>query len=105
MNIEAIKPKAAEAAAFLRSVANDRRLLVLCELAKGERAVGELEAVTGLSQSAMSQHLAKLRQAGLVDTRRQSQTIYYSLAGNDVKRLMDVLYDIYCRPARGRRRD
>ena len=103
MNIEAVKTKAAEAADFLKSVANDRRLVVLCELAKGERTVNELEAVAGISQSALSQHLAKLRRAGLVKTRRQSQAIHYSLVDSGTKRLIDVLYDIYCRPARGRR--
>jgi DNA-binding transcriptional ArsR family regulator len=102
MNIEAVKSKAGEAATFLKSMANDRRLIVLCELVKGERAVGELEAVAGLSQSALSQHLAKLREAKLVRTRRESQTIYYSLANASVKRLLDVLYDLYCRPVRRR---
>jgi DNA-binding transcriptional ArsR family regulator len=104
MNIEAVKTQAGRAAGFLKSVANARRLVVLCELAKGERTVGELEEIAGLSQSALSQHLAKLRQARLVKTRRQSQTICYSLADPGVKRLIDVLYDLFCRPARGRRR-
>lgn len=104
MNVEAVKSKAGEAADFLKSMANDRRLVVLCELVKGERTVGELEAVVGLSQSALSQHLAKLREAKVVKTRRESQTIYYSLANQGVKRLIDVLYDLYCRPARGGRR-
>jgi len=102
MNIDAVKSKAGEAADFLKSMANDRRLIVLCELAKGERTVGELEAVAGLSQSALSQHLAKLREAKLVGTRREAQTIYYSLANPGVKRLIDVLYDLYCRPSRRR---
>jgi DNA-binding transcriptional ArsR family regulator len=102
MNIDAVKSKAGEAADFLKSMANDRRLIVLCELAKGERTVGELEGVAGLSQSALSQHLAKLREAKLVATRRESQTIYYSLANPGVKRLIDVLYDLYCRPTRRR---
>ncbi len=103
MNIEAVKSKAAEAASFLKSVANDRRLVVLCELAKAERTVSELETVSGLSQSALSQHLARLRQAGLVRTRRQSRAIHYSLADHGTKRLIDLLYDLYCRPARGPR--
>lgn len=104
MNIEAIKSKAGEAADFLKSMANDRRLIVLCELVKGERTVGELEAVVGLSQSALSQHLARLREAQVVKTRRESQTIHYSLANAGVKQLIGVLYDLYCRPARRRRR-
>ena len=104
MNINEVKLKAAEAADFLKSMANDRRLIVLCELVEGERTVSELEAVAGLSQSALSQHLAKLREAGLVKTRRQSQTIHYSLANAGAKRLIGVLYDLYCRPARRPRR-
>lgn len=103
MNIEAVKSKAGEAAKFLKSMANDRRLVVLCELAKGERSVGELEEVAGLSQSALSQHLARLREARLVRTRREAQTIHYSLADSGVKRLIDVLHDLYCRPGRSRR--
>ncbi|UYN93939.1 MAG: helix-turn-helix transcriptional regulator [Enhydrobacter sp.] len=104
MNVDEVKSRAREAADFLKSMANDRRLVVLCELVKGERTVGELEAVAGLSQSALSQHLAKLREAKVVKTRRESQTIHYSLADAGVKRLIDVLYELYCRPARGRRR-
>ncbi|MBS0522166.1 MAG: helix-turn-helix transcriptional regulator [Proteobacteria bacterium] len=104
MNVEAVKSKAHEAADLLKSMANDRRLVVLCELVKGERTVGELEAVVGLSQSALSQHLARLREARVVKTRRESQTIYYALANQGVKRLIDVLYDVYCRPARRSRR-
>jgi DNA-binding transcriptional ArsR family regulator len=102
MDIDLIRSKAAEAAAFLKSMANDRRLMILCELVKGERTVGDLEAVVGLSQSALSQHLAKLREARLVKTRRESQIIHYSLADAGVKRVISVLYDLYCRPARRR---
>lgn len=102
MNIEAIKARAAEAADFLKSMANESRLVVLCELVKGERTVGALEEVTGLSQSALSQHLAKLREARLVATRREAQTIHYSLADSGARRLIDVLYDLYCRPSRRR---
>jgi DNA-binding transcriptional ArsR family regulator len=102
MNIEAVKKRAAEAADFLKSMANECRLMVLCELVQGERTVGQLEEVAGLSQSALSQHLAKLREAKLVATRREAQTIYYSLADSGVKRLIEVLYDLYCRPTRRR---
>ena len=100
MNMKAMKERAAEAADFLKSMANESRLIVLCELVEGERTVGELEKVAGLSQSALSQHLAKLREARLVTTRREAQTIYYSLADSGVTRLIHVLHDLYCRPAR-----
>jgi len=94
--------KAGTAAGFLKQLANENRLVILCELVQGERSVGELEAVVGLSQSALSQHLAKLRAARLVETRRESQTIYYSLADPGVNKIIGALYELYCRPARRR---
>jgi DNA-binding transcriptional ArsR family regulator len=102
MNIDELRSRAGEAASLLKSIANDRRLIILCELVKGERTVGQLEAVAGLKQSALSQHLAKLREAKLVKTRRESQMIHYSLADAGVSRVIAVLYDVYCRPARRR---
>jgi DNA-binding transcriptional ArsR family regulator len=102
MNIDELRSRAGEAASFLKSIANDRRLIILCELVKGERSVGELEAITDLSQSALSQHLAKLREAKLVKTRRESQSIHYSLANTGVSKVIGVLHDVYCRPARRR---
>jgi len=87
-----LQQKAAEAAMLLKILANDRRLLVLCELAEaGERSVTELEAVSRLSQSALSQHLAKMRRHGIVTTRRSAQTIYYSLASHEARVLIEVL--------------
>ncbi len=94
--------KAGAAAHMLKHLSHPSRLMVLCELGQGERSVGELEAVVGLSQSALSQHLAKLRAAKLVRTRRESQTIYYSLADAGVSKIIDTLYELYCRPARRR---
>ncbi len=102
MDVEDLRSRAGEAASFLKSIANDRRLIILCELVNGERTVGELEAVVGLSQSALSQHLARLRGASLVKTRRESQTIHYSLADSRVGEVIGVLHDVYCRPARRR---
>lgn len=102
MNVDELRSRAGEAAAFLKSIANDRRLIILCELVKGERSVGELEAIAGLSQSALSQHLARLREAKLVKTRRESQSIHYSLADTGVSKVIGVLHDVYCRPARRR---
>jgi DNA-binding transcriptional ArsR family regulator len=102
MNIKALRTKAGVAANFLKQMSNPRRLMILCELLQGERSVGELEAVVGLSQSALSQHLAKLRGAKLVRTRRQSQAVYYSLAEPGIGEVVAVLYDLYCRPPRRR---
>lgn len=95
-----MRSRAGTAAKLLKGLANDRRLLILCELLKGERSVGELEPRVGLSQSALSQHLARLRQGKLVRTRREAQTIYYSLADPGVSKVLAALYEVYCRPAR-----
>ena len=91
-----LETRAVEAADLLKIMANDRRLLVLCELADaGERSVTELESVSGLSQSALSQHLAKMRPHGIVKTRRSAQTIYYSLASCEASVLIEVLCRLY----------
>jgi len=97
-----MQTNACAAAAFLKSLANDRRLMILCELLKGERCVSELEEIVSLSQSALSQHLARLRRSHLVKTRRESQTIYYSIADPGVTKVIGALYDLYCGPTNGR---
>lgn len=84
------------AAQLLKALANEKRLLVLCLLVGGERSVGELNAELDLSQSALSQHLAVLRADGLVATRREAQTIYYSLADGPAQRIIETLHGIYC---------
>jgi len=94
-----LSEKAAEAARLLRLLAHEARLLVLCELAgREEVSAGELVEVSGLSQPALSQHLAKLRGDGLVATRRESQMIYYRLADPKAARLLETLRAIYCPP-------
>jgi DNA-binding transcriptional ArsR family regulator len=98
MNLQELQSKAGAAEALLKAVANRNRLVILCELLKGERAVSALQIAIGLSQSALSQHLARLREDELVATRRESQTIYYSLASERVTRLIGLLYDLYCAP-------
>lgn len=96
MNISDFADKALAAAELLKMMGNERRLMILCQLGNGEKSVGELECLVGLKQSALSQHLAKLRAERLVKTRRQSQTIYYSLASNEVEKLIETLYGLYC---------
>jgi DNA-binding transcriptional ArsR family regulator len=93
-----LREHASEAASLMKALGNEVRLLVLCTLAEGEHSVGELNQLVPLSQSALSQQLARLRREGLVTTRRESQTIYYSLAHGPAERLIRLLYDIYCRP-------
>ncbi len=92
--------KAAEATRLLTALANEHRLAILCQLVEGERSVGKLVDAVGLTQSALSQHLAKLRAAGIVATRRDAQTIYYRLASEAAGSVMKTLADIYCRPRR-----
>ena len=89
---------ARRASRLLKALSNESRLRVLCQLVEGEQSVGELERVVGLSQSALSQHLARLRREQLVRTRRQAQTIYYSLNGSDATRIIEALHGIYCGP-------
>ena len=97
-NIRAMSRKAEDAAALLRALAHGARLKVLCELSGGERRVGELVRASGLSQSALSQHLARLREEGLVTTRRDAQTIFYSLADAKVRQVVRLLFELYCGP-------
>jgi ArsR family transcriptional regulator, virulence genes transcriptional regulator len=89
--------KAGEAARLLTALANESRLMILCELVGGERSVGTLVEAVGLTQSALSQHLAKLRATSIVATRRDGQTIYYRLASEAAGNVMTTLAEIYCR--------
>ncbi|HEY5809173.1 MAG TPA: metalloregulator ArsR/SmtB family transcription factor [Povalibacter sp.] len=89
---------ATQAAELLKALAHPARLLVLCRLVEGETSVGDLQPVVGLSMSALSQHLATLREMKLVTTRRESQTIYYSLAEGPAISVLDALYAAYCEP-------
>jgi DNA-binding transcriptional ArsR family regulator len=92
-----LERNAAAAAQLLKLLANENRLLILCRLvAEREMSVGELAAAVRLSQSALSQHLAKMREEGLVATRRDAQTVYYRVANPDARRLLALLKSIYC---------
>lgn len=96
-DIEDLERKAAEAAGLLKLLANENRLLILCRLAMaGEMSVTGLAAAIELSQSALSQHLAKMRDDGLLTTRREAQTIFYRIADANAARLLALLKDIYC---------
>ena len=97
MDVAELETNADRAAQTLSVLANPHRLMVLCKLMEGERSVNALAAGVGLSQSALSQHLAKLRESGLVDTRREAQTIYYRVASPEVSAILGTLYDLYCK--------
>ncbi|WP_075217216.1 ArsR/SmtB family transcription factor [Mongoliimonas terrestris] len=96
-DLEILEGKAEHAARLLAALGQPKRLMALCRLVDQEMSVGALAEAIGLGQSALSQHLARLRDLGIVATRRDGQTIYYRLASDDARRLISVLYDIYCR--------
>lgn len=95
-DLEALAENAGNAAKLMKAMSNTNRLMVLCTLIDGELSVNELNDRIPLSQSALSQHLASLREADLVATRRESQTIFYRLKGESAMRVIAVLKDIYC---------
>jgi ArsR family transcriptional regulator, virulence genes transcriptional regulator len=95
--IAELERKAAEAAGLLKLLANENRLLILCRLAvAAEMSVGDLADAVDLSQSALSQHLAKMREDGLLATRREAQTVFYRIADPNAARLLALLKSIYC---------
>jgi DNA-binding transcriptional ArsR family regulator len=96
MDISVMQRNADEAAGLLKTLANPSRLLVLCALVTREHTAGELEEIVGLSQSAVSQHLARLRSEHLVNTRRQGQNIYYSLSNDKARQILGKMHEIYC---------
>ena len=98
--LKELQQNAKRAAPLLKAMSNPTRLVILCKIAEGESSVGELEKQVGLTQSGISQHLAVLRRQHIVVTRRDKQTIYYSLANPDVIALMATLHQVFCKPAK-----
>ena len=89
---------AAHAVELLKAMANEWRLMILCQLSEGEKTVSELQEILGLSQSALSQHLAVLRRERLVSSRKHAQSVSYSLAGDDAPKVMQTLHEVFCEP-------
>ena len=94
MDVLEIERNLSSCVKLLKALSNEQRLKIMCSLHKSEKSVGELEEIIGLSQSALSQHLARLRNDQLVKTRREAQTIYYSLDDEDAKAILQTLCDI-----------
>ena len=94
--IREFEPNMVEAARLMEMLSQPVRLKILCSLMEGEWSVVKLADEVGLSQPALSHHLKKLRDAGLVQTRRDAQTIYYSLRGTQVEAVLETLHDLYC---------
>lgn len=95
--MQGMEQNAAEAAQFLKQLAHPVRLMVLCSLVQGEKAAGVLAEELSISQTVLSNHLAKLREEGLVDYRRDHRTLFYYIKDANVMRILGVLYDIYCK--------
>lgn len=95
-DLSLFEESAGRAAALMRLLSNEKRLMVLCQLADGELSVSEIQSRIGLSQSALSQHLALLRDEGVVATRRESQTIYYRVADHAAMRIIQTLAELFC---------
>lgn len=96
MNVQEMEKNSSQAVVLLKAMANERRLQILCMLHNQEMSVGELCNKLALSQSALSQHLAWLRRDGLVNTRKEAQTVYYTLSSKEVKAMIELLHNIYC---------
>jgi len=97
LDIRKIRRAATKATGMLRLLANEDRLLLLCQLTQGERCVSELEELLDIRQPTLSQQLGVLRTEGVVATRREGKNIYYRIADDRVEQVLDLLYRIYCR--------
>jgi len=100
MNAEDMLTKARAAADLMKALSSENRLLLLCQLAEGDKTVGELADTLGLRQAAVSQQLAVLRSEGLVTARRDGRQMHYSLTGREARAVISLLYDLYCAPAK-----
>jgi DNA-binding transcriptional ArsR family regulator len=98
--LAALAGKARKATDFLKALAHENRLLILCNLAEGEKSVSALEEILSLRQPTVSQQLARLRAEGLVSARRDGKTIYYSLASDEARKIIGAIYDVFCREKR-----
>lgn len=96
LDIQAMHERAEEAVSMLKAIANQNRLLLLCQMVEGERSVNELAALLELPQSVVSQHLSLLRREGLVKGRREAQSIYYAIEDERVHKLMGTLFTVFC---------
>jgi DNA-binding transcriptional ArsR family regulator len=100
--LERMVGNAKRASDFLKALAHESRLMILCILAEGEKSVSELEDILSLRQPTVSQQLARLRADGLVSTRRDGKTIYYNLASNEARTVIGAIYDVFCKKVRRR---
>ncbi len=96
IDLEQMSEAADKASALMKTLGHKGRLMVLCQLAGGEKSVGALSEILDIPQSPLSQHLSRMRKEGLVQTRRDAQTIYYSLKADEAGKIIEFLYGLYC---------
>ena len=97
-DLEQMAESANRASSLMKTLGHKDRLMILCHLAGGEKSVGQIADLLEISQSPLSQHLSRMRKEGLVDTRREAQTIYYTLKSGEASRIVEVLYELFCEP-------
>ena len=97
MDLELMQQNASRASDMMKLLSHPHRLMILCELNQGECSVGDLGERIGINQSPLSQHLARMRHEGVVQSRREAQTVYYSLAGEEIGAIISLLYGLYCK--------
>ena len=98
MDLDTMQSSAARASDMLKLLGHPHRLMILCQLKMGEKSVSELADTVGVAQSPLSQHLARMRYEDVVETRRDGQTVYYSLKDGEAEKLIGALYEIFCEP-------
>lgn len=98
IDLKQMAQSATRASRLMKTLGHKDRLMILCHLANGEKSVGQIADLLEISQSPLSQHLSRMRKEGLVDTRREAQTIYYSLKSGEASRIVEVLYELFCEP-------
>ena len=98
IDLNQMAQSATRASALMKTLGHKDRLMILCHLAAGEKSVGQIADLLEIPQSPLSQHLSRMRKEGLVDTRREAQTIFYSLKSGEASRIVEVLYELFCEP-------
>ena len=98
IDLNQMAQSASRASALMKTLGHKDRLMILCHLADGEKSVGQIADLLEIPQSPLSQHLSRMRKEGLVETRREAQTIFYSLKSGEASRIVEVLYELFCAP-------
>lgn len=96
IDLNQMAQSASRASALMKTLGHKDRLMILCHLAEGEKSVGQIADLLEIPQSPLSQHLSRMRKENLVETRREAQTIFYSLKSGEASRIVEVLYELFC---------